>query len=229
TPPSIDSTGKLTYHPAADTNGTATVTVVLHDNGSGTAPNVNTSAAQTVTITVNAVNDAPERTAGSPSPINVDADSANSAAVSLGLSALDYGPGGGADEANQTLTYKITNIPSFVKLFMANGTSAVEVDDTLTLDELQGLTYETVAGAIGAGNITWKVQDDDGVANGGADTLTENLAITVGVNDPPVRTAGNPAAINVNEDADNTTPVTLGLAGLTYGPGGGAEEATQTL
>ncbi|PKK88828.1 MAG: hypothetical protein CVV64_17240 [Candidatus Wallbacteria bacterium HGW-Wallbacteria-1] len=55
----------LTFTPADNANGTATVTVVLKDNGGTTGadgqPNggVDTTAAQTFTITVNAVNDAP--------------------------------------------------------------------------------------------------------------------------------------------------------------------------
>ena len=33
-----------------------------------------------------------------------------------------------------------------------------------------------------------------------------------------------PAAISVNEDSANTTAVTLGMSGLTYGVGGGSDE-----
>ena len=59
------------------------------------------------------------------------------------------------------------------------------------------------------------MQDDGGTANGGVDLLTESLSITVGdVNDQPVRTAGNPAPISVDEDSANTTAVSLGLSGL---------------
>lgn len=54
--PAISPTGTLTYTPLSTTpTGTATVTVRIHDNGGGTAPNVDTSAAQTFTITVNGV------------------------------------------------------------------------------------------------------------------------------------------------------------------------------
>src|SRR5205085_616044 len=93
-----------------------------------------------------------------------------------------------------------------------------------------GLKYKTVANANGSGNLTWTVQDSGGTANGGVDTLTETLSITVGaVNDVPVRTAGSPAAISVNEDSANTTAVTLGMSALTYGVGGGSDESGQTL
>jgi VCBS repeat-containing protein len=57
--PSIDASGNLTFTAAANANGTATVTVSLHDNGGTTNGGLDTSATQTFTITVTAVNDAP--------------------------------------------------------------------------------------------------------------------------------------------------------------------------
>ena len=159
-------------------------------------------------------------------------NSANAAAVTLGLTNLAYGPGGGSDEASpiQTLTFKLTSIPSFIAVFQADGTTAVAANQTLTLAELQGLKYTTLLNTTGTGSLTWTVQDSGGTANGGVDTLTEHLTITVGdVNEAPVRTGGNPAAISVAEDSANTTAMTLGLTDLTYGPGGGSDEIGQTL
>lgn len=218
----LNPNGSFTYTPNADFNGTDTFRYQVNDGVSSSTP-------ATVTITVNAVNDSPERTAGTISTISVEADSANTTAVSLGLTALTYGPGGGSDEAAQVVAYKITNIPSFVQVFQVDGTTQVNADDTLTLAELQGLMYKTVAGATGGGSITWTVKDDGGTANGGIDTLTENLTITVGVNDQPARTAGDATPITVNEDSNNATAITLGLDDLTYSPGGGANESNQTL
>ena len=57
--PAIAANGTLTYTLAANTNGSATVTVQLHDNGGTANAGSDTSAAQTFTITVTAVNDAP--------------------------------------------------------------------------------------------------------------------------------------------------------------------------
>ena len=62
--PAMSATGTLTYTPAANANGAATVTVQLHDNGGTANGGVDTSAAQTFTITVTAVNDAPSFTKG---------------------------------------------------------------------------------------------------------------------------------------------------------------------
>ena len=128
------------------------------------------------------------------------------------------------------MSYKASSIPSFITLWKSDGTTQVTTSTTLTLADLQGLKYKTVLNANGSGNLLWNVTDTGGTANGGVDTLTETLAITVNaVNDAPVRTAGSPTAINVNEDSNDTTAVTLGLSGLAYGPGGGSDESTQTL
>jgi VCBS repeat-containing protein len=208
----------------------------LTDNITYTVTAGSETSTATLAITITGVtdaadvNNAPVRTGGNPPAINVQEDSANTTAVSLGLSGLTYGPGGSGEEASQTLTYQVTVIPPFINVFKADGTTAVAANDTLTLAELQGLTYKTVANATGTGNLTWTVKDNGGTANGGVDTLTENLAVTVNpINDAPVRTAGSPAAINVAEDSANTTAVTLGLSALAYGPGGGSDEASQTL
>ena len=58
---------------------------------------------------MNAVNDAPVRTAGTVSPLTVNEDAA---ITSLGLAGVTYGPGGGADEAAQTFTYTVTGVPA---------------------------------------------------------------------------------------------------------------------
>src|SRR5438128_1248284 len=205
------------------------LTWTVQDND-GTANSGVDTLTETLSITVSAVNDVPVRTAGSPAPISVNEDSANTTAVTLGLSSLTYGVGGGSDEAAQTLTYKVTVIPSFVTIWLADGTTQVTANSTVTLAQLQGLKYKTVADANGSSNLTWTVQDNGGTSNGGVDTLTETLSITVSaVNDVPLRTAGSPAAISVNEDSANTTAVTLGLSSLTYGVGGGSDESSQTL
>jgi VCBS repeat-containing protein len=57
--PAVGADGTLTFTPAADANGQATVTVVLRDDGGTANGGQDTSPAQTFTITVTAVNDAP--------------------------------------------------------------------------------------------------------------------------------------------------------------------------
>jgi len=57
--PAISGAGTLTYTPAANAAGTALVTVQLHDDGGTALAGIDTSAPQTFTITITAVNDAP--------------------------------------------------------------------------------------------------------------------------------------------------------------------------
>jgi hypothetical protein len=179
----------LTLTPAANQLGTATITVLVSDGAA--------SASDTFVLTVTAVNDPPARLEGTLTPISVAEDSANTTDVTLGLNVVTYGPGGGADELDQTLTYKVTTVPSFITVW--NGGALVTTDTMVSLTELRGLTYRTVADANGTASLSWTVTDD-GVP---AQTLTENLAIAVtAVNDPPVFTSS--AAPSV---AENTTAV----------------------
>ena len=88
--------------------------------------------------------------------------SANTTAVSLGLTNLNYGPGGGADEATQTLTYTITGIPSSITLWKSTDSTQVKSGDTLSLKELRGLMYKTVANANNnaPAYVKWTVTDN---------------------------------------------------------------------
>src|SRR5439155_1211448 len=63
--PSINSgSGNVNFTSATNASGSATITVNLKDNGGTANGGVDTSAPQTFTITVNAVNDAPTFTKG---------------------------------------------------------------------------------------------------------------------------------------------------------------------
>ncbi|MDO9302341.1 MAG: Ig-like domain-containing protein, partial [Anaerolineales bacterium] len=57
--PAIDAAGNLTYTPAANANGSATITIVLRDDGGTANGGVDTSAPQTFVINVTPVQDPP--------------------------------------------------------------------------------------------------------------------------------------------------------------------------
>ena len=57
--PAISAAGELTYTPAANQNGTATITLRITDNGGTANGGIDASATQTFVITVTAVNDPP--------------------------------------------------------------------------------------------------------------------------------------------------------------------------
>ena len=142
----------------------------------------------TANITIASVNDVPVRTAGNPAAITVNEDSNNVTAVTLGFGTLTYGPGGGTNEVSQTLTYKLVSFPSFIRVF--NGATEIlssTLPATLTLAELRGLTYKTVADGNGTGNVVWTVQDNGGIANGGVDTLDRNARASRSTRSPTPR------------------------------------------
>ena len=91
----------LTYTPAANANGSATITLVLKDDGGTANGGVDTSAPQSFTIVVNAINDAPSFTAGPNQTVNEDAGPQTVNSWATGVSA------GPANESGQTLTFNI--------------------------------------------------------------------------------------------------------------------------
>ncbi len=101
--PKISPEGTLTYRPAANANGSASVSVKATDDGGTANGGVDTSAAKTFTITVNPVNDAPKvavaaggqcGTSGTSGQINLTVGDVESAASALTL---------GATSSNQNL------------------------------------------------------------------------------------------------------------------------------
>ena len=71
--PAVAANGTLTYTPAANASGAATVTVQLHDNGGTANGGADTSGEQTFDITVTTVNDVPSFTSGADRTVSEDA------------------------------------------------------------------------------------------------------------------------------------------------------------
>src|SRR5207248_1025265 len=104
--PSIDPvSGDLTYTPASNANGSATVSVYLTDNGGTANGGSDTSGTQTFTITVTAVNDAPSFDLPANPNQSVNQDSGPQT-VSGFASNISAGP---ADESAQVLTFHVGN------------------------------------------------------------------------------------------------------------------------
>lgn len=166
--PAVDSTGSLTYTPAANANGTSNFTVTVRDNGGTANGGVDTSTAQTFVITVNPVNDAPSFTPGSNQTVNEDAP-AQSVAWATAIN-------DGDPELTQTLTFNVSNDNN--ALFSTQ--PAINPAGTLT--------YTPAANANGSATITVTLSDNGDTANGGVNTsASQSFTITVNaVNDPPV-------------------------------------------
>ncbi len=177
----INSTlSSLTYTGNTDVTGTGadTLSVITNDLGNTGSGGPNTTV-NFVQIDVTGVNDAPVRTAGSVNNLTVAEDSG---LTSLGLSGVTYGPGGGADESPQTLTYEVTVIPDsnfFGKIYLADGTTEVTTG-FYSLAQIQGMQFSTLTNENGGPSFfSYRVQDSGGTGNGGSDLLTESIQITV--------------------------------------------------
>ncbi|MCF7762217.1 MAG: hypothetical protein K9N62_00935 [Verrucomicrobia bacterium] len=181
--PEIRSNGKLLYTPAPNSNGVATVTVRIRDDGGTDNGEVDTSAEETFTITVNAVNDAPRFKKG---PDQLLSEDAASQAVLNWATALSAGP---ADESTQALNFLVSN--DNPGLFASQ--PAVSPDGTLT--------YALAANANGVAMVRVQIQDDGGTPNWEANMrFPQVFSITVlPVNDSPSFTRGGD--VTLSEDA----------------------------
>ena len=160
--PAVSAAGTLSYTPAANANGLATVSVQIHDDGGVANCGVDTSAIQTFTITLTAVNDAPSFTKGADQAVAQNAGAQSTGGWATGISA------GPANESSQVVDFIVSN--NF------NGLFSVQPAISAT----GALTYTPAAGAAGIATVTVQIHDNGGTANGGVDTsATQTFNISV--------------------------------------------------
>ena len=119
--PAISAGGALSYQPAPNASGSAVVTVRLHDDGGTANGGADTSAPQTFTITVTAVDDAPVArddtysfagpvlNVAAPGVLSNDSDVDNPTLVA----SLLAGPAHGVVELNANGSFTFTPPPAF--------------------------------------------------------------------------------------------------------------------
>ena len=197
--PTVAANGTLTYMPATNGNGMATVTVSLHDNGGTADGGVNTSTPQTFTITVTPVNDAPVAVPDS----YTTAEDTVLIVAAPGVLAND------TDVDGQTLTAAID-----VSNYPRHGTAILQPDGSLKYTP--HLNY--------CGPDVFKYRASDGVVQ---TTLTTVSLQVTAVNDPPYGITLSKATIIENLPAGTqvgyfVTQDIEGNVGFTYslsGPG----------
>lgn len=251
--PSIDASGNLTFTSAANANGTATVAVSLHDNGGTANGGVNTSASQTFTITVTAVNDAPTGVGNLTLPTILEdtaspAGAAISALTGLAFADVDTGDtlGGLAIVANtanattQGVWQYSTNGSNWYAIGTVSDASSLMVSATTQLRFVPVADYNgtppsltvravdsSYAGSYSIAAATQTRLTSDTSSHGGTTPISDNtntIGITVtSVNDAPTFTKG--ADLTVQEDAGAQT-VSNWATNLVKGP---ADESSQTL
>ena len=181
--PSITNNGTLSFGAAPDAQGTSDITVIATDNGGVN----NTSTPYVFTLTVNGVNDPPSFTKGEDITVN---EGAGNQVFPNWATAISAGP---PNENNQNLTFNV--VAANPALFVTQ--PAISANGRLT--------FNPASEASGTTNVTVRLADNGGTANGGINTSApQTFSITIQVvNDPPV-SSGIPDQ-NVLEDAPNTT------------------------
>ena len=188
--PDIDEqTGDLTFAVAPHTNGIATVTVTLMDDGTSTPPNVNISPPQVFKIQIAAVNDEPVFTLNV-APVERLEDSGLQVVPNQ---AFDIAPGPveATDETFQIVTF-ITRVVS------PDGFSFFEI--LPTIDPNGTLSFKTNLDKHGTAQIGVRARDDGDPNDNLSDEQFFNIVIAP-VNDAPDFTLKLPLPA-VNEDAD---------------------------
>jgi hypothetical protein len=164
-------TGNVTYTPTTNLNGPDSFTYTVKNNSVDPA-GANPDTA-TVTVNVTAVNDNPTITA--PGPQTVGENGGTRTVTVTGI-----GPGGGTDEAGQSVTVSI--------LTNSNPGAVTASIDSSNVITLTGVTA-------GSSNITLQAVDTGSPAG----TTTVTFGVTVGaVNDPPVVTGPATATTDVD-------------------------------
>lgn len=214
-----DGTGAWTFTPTPNANGVVTLTYDVIDGLGGV---ISTTTAFEIT----AVNDPPRRSDDGPRALYLIEDAP---ITPLGLDGLSW-ESGPANEVDQTLTFTVTALPpaalGLVGLLAADNTLVpLQLNQELTLEQLQALQFRPAADANGTGTFSYAARDADGEIT--TDTFTINV---LAVNDAPADQAAGITPPVVGNTALILDPnglyrrVSLGLADLQLNPGGDQQE-----
>jgi VCBS repeat-containing protein len=198
--PVVQPNGTLTFTPAANANGSATITLHITDNGGTANGGVNASGTQSFTINVTAVDDAPTNTVPGAQTINEDATFTFTGATAISVNDIDLLAG------NLTVTLSVPNgtltLGGTAGLTVSNnGTGSVQATGTVAALNagLNNTVYAPNADFNGSATVTVSTNDNGNTGTGGPLTTTSTIAFTItGVNDAPVIT--RPATATTDED-----------------------------
>lgn len=176
----------VTYSPSTDFNGQDSLTINVNDNGNTGTGGALTTGDIVVPIEVLAVNDPPSFTKGPNQTVQANA---GPQIVTVWATAISAGP---TDEADQTLTFEITN--STPALFSVQ--PAISPSGTLT--------FTPASAANGTATISVTLKDSGGRANGGVDTsAAQTFTITVQT------VGGMPSPVQAKPTISSVTNVTV--------------------
>jgi VCBS repeat-containing protein len=178
----------VNYIPALNFTGTSTFTITTNDNGNSGIGGALVDA-DTVLITVNPVNDAPETTTVN---LVVNEEEQN---VFLGIVAPTD-----IDSANLTIT--VTGLPSVGSVTLADGT-AITLGQSLSISQLTSLQYDAPMDVLAVTDTQFTYTVSDGIdSTAGIANIKVNP-----VNDAPI----------AHDDPDSSLSTTKGLMAEYYG------------
>lgn len=169
--PIITNDGKLSFKPAPNRFGSATVTVELTDNGGTSNGGVATTTADPFSITILPVNDIPVFTPGLTS-ISVEEDAGDQSFANWAKN-ISAGQG----ESDQKLSFSVVN--NNPSLFLSQP----------AIDSEGKLTFTSAPDANGSAMVKIRLFDDGGTENGGTDSSSINPILNIDVkpvNDVPL-------------------------------------------
>lgn len=195
----VNSIGEVTFTPAADFNGTATVTYTVNDNSGAT------SSPATISIIVTPINDLPVANNDNPvtpedTPITFSV-AANDVDVdgSIDASTVDLDPSTGGIQktlTNATGVWSVSSsgVVTYTPVTNFNGTGSV----TYTVNDNTGLTSNTATISV-----TVTPVNDAPIAVNDSETTDANIAVTFSLtaNDYDIDGTINPATIDLDPAA----------------------------
>ncbi len=228
--PAIDNAGTLTYTATGDTSGTATFDVVATDTGSNTPPNVNQSAPQSFTITVNAANDAPVNTVPGPQGTASNTPLTFSSGNGNQISVADADAGASTIQVTLTATDGTLTLSGTTGLNFGCGGCAGDgtADATMTFQgtltdinaALNGLTYTPNLGFSGPATLTITSNDLGNTGSGGAlsdtDVVNIQVATEIRINDGSSIEPASPNTIDMVFTVSLNSPAPAGGVSVNF-------------
>jgi hypothetical protein len=201
----------ISFSPTTDFSGMASIIIDVNDLGNNGPDGAKTDT-DTLTITVNSINDAPEIYEPSAQSTNEDEDIVFSTSNANAISITDVDAGSNSIQTTITVSNGTVTLAQSSGLTIHTGTNpGASMTFTSTVADvnaaLDGMTFEPTEDYHGSASIVIEVDDGGNSGSGGilSDSATVSIAIT-SVNDTPV--IGNIANQTTNESTA-TSPISF--------------------